>query len=109
MASSLVNAQSPDASADAATAAQQVYNADIAACNAAGSPAPQRANCIRDAGLRLDRSRGVPAVAEPEATADGRATVMTPSTASTTLRGSTTTTTSDGRATVVVPSSAATP
>jgi hypothetical protein len=106
---SLVNAQSADAGTGAAVAAQQAYNAEIASCNNAGYPAPQRESCVRDAGLRLDRFRGAPAVPEPEATADGRAIVMTPSTASSSLRGSTTTTTSDGRATVVVPALQAKP
>ena len=96
-------AQTISPAPSAAVRAEQQYNLDIAVCNNANFPAPQRASCIRDAGLRLDRQRGVPAVAEPAATADGRATVMTPSTGSATLRGSTTTTTGDGRATVVVP------
>lgn len=110
--SSNVDAQSinvsPEATA-ATAAARQHYNLDIDVCNNAGSPAPQRESCVREAGLRLDRLRGVPAVPEPEATADGRAIVMTRSTSSTTLLGSTTTTTEDGRATVVVPLPAATP
>lgn len=107
--SSNVDAQSINVSPAATAAARQQYNLDIDACNNAGSPAPQRESCVRQAGLRLDRLRGVPAVPEPEATADGRAIVMTPSTSSTTLLGSTTTTTEDGRATVVVPLPAATP
>ena len=90
-------------SADANVRAQQTFNADLSVCNSAGFPEPQRALCVRDAGLRFDRLRGVPEVAQPAQSADGRATVMTPSSASTTLRGSTTATTSDGRATVVVP------
>jgi hypothetical protein len=105
---SMANAQSADAFSTPDVVAQQAYNADIASCNNAGYPAPQRESCVRDAGLRLDRFRGVPAVPVPEATADGRAIVMTPSSASTSLRASTTTTTSDGRATVVVPASQAT-
>ena len=97
------SAQTANPGTDAAVYARQQYEVDLAICNSAGSPAPQRALCVRDAGQRFDLLRGTPAPAEAAETADGRATVMAPSTGSSSLRGSTTTTTSDGRATVVVP------
>ena len=102
------NAQTVDPASEAAASAQRQYDVNLAICNSAGLPAPQRASCIRDAGQRFDLLRGTPAPAEAAETADGRATVMDPSTGSSSLRGSTTITTSDGRATVVVPETNAT-
>jgi hypothetical protein len=82
--------------------ARQQYDFDIAVCNMAGFTAPDRDTCVREAGVRLDRLRGVPAGTEGTISTDGRATVMTASPGQA-PRGSTTTTSSDGRATVVVP------
>lgn len=82
--------------------ARQQYDLDIAVCNMAGFTAPDRNTCVREAGLRLDRLRGIPAGTEGTVSTDGRATVMTPSPGQA-PRGSSTATSSDGRATVVVP------
>ncbi len=92
-------AQAPDA----ATRAQQQYELDIAICNTAGFPAPQREACVREAGLRLDRARSAPPPPTPAASVDGRATVVSDPGSTSALRGSAVQTSPDGRATVVVP------
>ncbi|MDA7417535.1 hypothetical protein PGB34_14295 [Xenophilus arseniciresistens] len=69
----------PTARAQVGTAAQQRYEQQIARCNRAGLPAPQRQACVRGAGQQLDRatSGGAPLQA-PQRSADGRAEVMAP-------------------------------
>lgn len=98
------------AGSEAATAAsaQRQYEVEIAVCNNANYPAPERKECIRDAGRRLDSLRGLPRP-KPEESADGRAIVVTPSITSSSLEGTTTSTTADGRATEVVPATSTTP
>ena len=88
-----------------AARAQQRYELDIAVCNTGGFPAPQREACIREAGLRLDRSLRQPAPqGSTVPSGDGRATVVVEPGGSSALRGGALATTPDGRARVVVPS-----
>lgn len=59
--------------------AQQRFDQQVALCNRADLPAPQREACIRDAGQQLDRSSGgSPPALVPQTSADGRAQVMAP-------------------------------
>ena len=58
--------------------AQQIHESDIAICNSGGLSAPAREACVREAGIRLDRSRGIVPPDVPLTTQDGRATVITP-------------------------------
>lgn len=69
----------PAAQAQVGTPQQQQYEQQIARCNRAGLPAPQREACVRGAGQQLDRatSGGAP-LQVPQRSADGRAEVMAP-------------------------------
>jgi hypothetical protein len=89
---------------DVVARAQQLYEREVAACNAGTLPAPEREACLRVAGLRYDRARGVPPVEEAVTTPDGRATVVAPIGAtppSAPANVPPTETTRDGRATIV--------
>lgn len=89
-------------------AAQARYAREIALCNNANLPAPQRDLCVRAAGAALDQARGGPPVPAESTTPDGRATVLSPE--ATAIPGSIPSSTSnlritpDGRATVITPS-----
>lgn len=58
--------------------AQQIYDSDIAACNRGDLPDPMRRACVRAAGERLDRARGVAPADTAVTSPDGRATVIVP-------------------------------
>lgn len=88
-------------------AAQARYAREIALCNNANLPAPQRDLCVRAAGAALDQVRGGPPVPVESTTSDGRATILSPE--ATAVPGSIPSSTSDlkitpdGRATVIPP------
>ena len=84
-------------------AAQQRYDAEVAACNRGNLPAPSRDACVRAAGRALDGVLGGPPAATPTPSADGRATVVAPVGSATPPAASDTMTTRDGRATIVLP------
>lgn len=88
---------------DAAAQAQQRYEREIAGCNSGSLPAPQREACVRDAGLRLDRSRGAPPADSLVTTPDGRASVVLPDNAAVPAGTSEAAPTRDGRATAIPP------
>jgi hypothetical protein len=88
------------------------YDQEIARCNRGTMPAPEREDCIRQAGLAFDKASGGITGTRETTSPDGRATVMEPATgtagpASSRLRAATPPppllTTPDGRATVVNP------
>ena len=83
--------------------ARQRYDRAVAACNSGDLPAPQRNGCVRAAGSALDRALGGAPPETPRASADGRATVVSPPGAAPPSGGSGITTSSDGRATIVPP------
>ena len=91
------------AGAQAADAAQQRYDNEIARCNTGNLAAPAREACVRAAGLALDRARGGPPVDVPVTTPDGRSTVVTPAGGPRPADASDTRTSNDGRATIVLP------
>ena len=90
-------------------AAQQRYDAELAACNRGNLPAPSREACVRAAGTALDRALGGPPTEAAMPSADGRATVVAPVGSVTPPAASDTVTTQDGRATIVVPADRAGP
>ena len=59
-------------------AAQQRYDAEVAACNRGNLPAPSREACVRAAGTALDRALGGPPTEAAMPSADGRATIVVP-------------------------------
>jgi hypothetical protein len=96
-------AQTP-APVDLVARAQQLYEREVATCNAGTLPMPEREACVRAAGLRYDRARGVPPVDDTVTTPDGRATVVAPAGAtppSAPANLPETETSRDGRATIV--------
>ncbi len=95
------DAEAQSAAPGTAERAQQQYELDIAVCNTAGFPAPQRDACIREAGQRLDNARNAPEAGAAISNEDGRATVVAEPGRQSAMRGSTLRTTTDGRATVV--------
>jgi len=66
------------AGADAERLARAQYERDIGMCNSGGLPAPRREACVRAAGARLDRARGIAPADTVQTTPDGRASVVTP-------------------------------
>lgn len=93
---------SAQTSADPVVLAQLRYEREVARCNSGALAAPAREACIRSAGLRLDRARGMtPPVDATVTTPDGRATVVAPVGAAVPSGSSNTSTSRDGRATVV--------
>ncbi|RYF66723.1 MAG: hypothetical protein EOO29_38255 [Comamonadaceae bacterium] len=86
------------------SSAQQRYDSQVAQCNRAGLPAPQREACLRDAGRQLDSTNGgVPPALVPRTSADGRAEVMAPPGAPPPASGPQFVTSPDGRAVLGVP------
>ena len=84
--------------------AQQRYDAQVAQCNRAGLPAPQREACLRDAGRQLDSANGgAPPALVPRTSADGRAEVMAPPGAPPPPSGPQFVPSPDGRAVLGVP------
>lgn len=79
------------------------FERQVAACNSAGLPDPQREACIRSAGAALDRARGGPPGLVPQPSPDGRAVVVAPPGAVPPAAATEAVTTPGGRATVVVP------
>ncbi|RYF82260.1 MAG: hypothetical protein EOO29_07690 [Comamonadaceae bacterium] len=86
--------------------AQQRYDTQVAQCNRAGLPAPQREACLRDAGRQLDSANGgAPPALVPRTSADGRAEVMAPPGAPAPPSGPQFVPSPDGRAVLGVPPS----
>ncbi len=86
--------------------AQQRFDQQVALCNRADLPAPQREACIRDAGRTLDQaSGGSPPPLVPRTSADGRAEVMAPADAPAPPSGPQFVPSPDGRAVLGVPPS----
>lgn len=84
--------------------AQQRFDQQVAGCNRAELPAPQREACVRNAGQQLDRSSGgAPPPLVPQTSADGRAEVMAPAGAPPPSSGSQFVPSADGRAVLGVP------
>lgn len=81
--------------------AAQQFQRDVAACQQAGLPAPEREACIRAAGQRLDRARGVLPADTVQTTPDGRASVVTPPGDPLPLAPAEPVTSQDGRANVI--------
>lgn len=80
---------------------EQVYQSDLAICNSGQLSAPAREACVREAGRRRDAARGGPPPEIPQATPDGRATVVTPEGALPPPTSSDAVPSRDGRANVV--------
>ena len=89
------------ASADADRLAREQFDREIATCNAGQLPAPTREACVRAAGTRLDRARGVAPADAVQTSPDGRATVITPQGDPAPGGSATPVTSGDGRASVV--------
>lgn len=81
--------------------AEQIYQSDLAICNAGGMSAPAREACVREAGQRRDAARGGPPPQVEMTTPDGRATVLTPEGGQPPPSPSETVPSRDGRANVV--------
>lgn len=86
---------------DAERIAREQFDRDVAACNSAALPAPQREACLRTAGSQLDRVRGVAPADTVQNTPDGRASVVTPQGDPAPGGGAAPVTSGDGRAVVV--------
>nr|WP_145545591.1 hypothetical protein [Variovorax boronicumulans] len=84
-----------------ANTVEQIYQSDLAICNSGQLSAPAREACVREAGRRRDAGRGGPPPEIPQATPDGRATVVTPEGAPPPPTSADPVPTSDGRANVV--------
>lgn len=81
--------------------AQERYDSDIAACNRGDLPDPLRRACVRAAGERLDRARGVAPADTAVTSPDGRATVIVPEGATLPPTSSDAVPSRDGRSSVV--------
>lgn len=81
--------------------AQETYDSDIAACNRGDVPEPMRRACVRAAGERLDRTRGVVPTDTAVTSPDGRATVIVPEGATLPPTSSDAVPAPDGRSSVV--------
>ena len=89
------------AGGDAERMAREVYERDLAMCNSGDLPAPRREACVRAAGNRLDRARGIAPADTVQTSPDGRASVVTPQGEPAPGSASDPVTTRDGRAVVV--------
>lgn len=81
--------------------AAQQFERDVAACQQAGLAAPAREACVRAAGERLDRARGVLPADTVQTSPDGRASVVTPPGERAQVAPAEPVPTEDGRASVI--------
>jgi hypothetical protein len=91
-------------------AAQRRYEQQLAICNSANLPRPERDACVRDAGNALDQARGGGSFQSVEQTSpDGRSTVIIQDGSAPPADDSDTVTSPDGRSTIVLPAGGSRP